>query len=311
MKLFDMIRNSLMRKKQPKKENNNFINITKNTKLDFFADEMNNYISKYDTFMQNYNYYENNICPYCGCVLESKVNTTKKCIECKEKIIIRTNMYNRKRLLLKQDEVDNFEKYNAGVSEILFYERMMKNHQYIYKDYMSKFNALKNKGLSARDIMYSFSNQVGCELDNRAYKDYMRGMKKNYQDRVLECFDAIMLFRNATQEYVNLFNICEYKKKTDIALSSLTNIANRDVQIVQLGVKAECGRYTEQDFISAIHSGMIMEFLDKNNLSISDFKNDFFKYNHPFVLPLLENDDVWYYIEKALINQKKYNETKK
>ena len=283
--------------------------IKKRENLEFFDEEVNDYIIKFDHFSQNYLYYEHNNCPYCGCVLEKRINTSKKCPECKEKIIIRTNMYNKRRLLLKQDELSDFEKYNDGIMEILYYERMLKNSKYLYNDYMSKFRSYKNRGLSARDIIYSFSNYVACELDREAYNKYMSGMKKQYKDRVLECSDATLLFGKATQQYVNLYEVCDYKNKTDIALSTLADIANRDVQIEQLNVKSELMKYSEQDCINSIHSGMIVKFLDKHNLTIDDFKMTFLNSNHPFIIPLLENSDVWYYIEKALLNQKRYNDS--
>ena len=310
MGFIDKIKNIISKNNSKSSEQSyNKRSYEKREKLEFFDEEVNDYITKYDHFSQNYSYYQNNTCPYCGCVLDKKINTSKKCPECKEKIIIRTNMYDKRRLLLKQDDLDDFEKYNNGIMEIVYYERLMKNSKYLYIDYMSKFRSYKHRGLSARDIIYSFSNYVACELDREAYNKYMRGIKKQYQDRVLECSDATLIFSKATQQYVHLYDVCDYKNKIDIALSTLADIANRDVQIEQLNVKSEWTRYSEQDFINSIHSGMIMKFLDKHNLTIDDFKTAFFKTNHPFILPLLENSDVWYYVEKALLNQKKYNDT--
>ena len=140
----------------------------------------------------------------------------------------------------------------------------------------------------------------------------MIASRKNKNDRVLENFSAIRFLKLAIQEYVTMYEIANYENKTEIALNLLTQIAYRDVQVVELDKEGDSFReFTIDDYISQIHSSLIVEFLDKNDYTIDDFKNIFLETKHPFILSRLSNNETWNYIEEALERQIKWNNQNK
>ena len=298
----------IFKKNNNKIEKNKSINKSNQKKLIYFDDVYKRCLHKYNLDIDNLSQsYLKNICINCGCVLDIEIKTSRNCPECKSKIIVRTDMYSKKKIMLTQEMLKTFEKYDKEVREILFMERTMKNKIAIYDKYMDKFKTLKqDERSSAKDIMYQFANYVGSELDRQAYKEYMNATKLPPQDRVLKSFDAIIDFRKANQEYVTLYTICMFKEKYNVAISSLTDIIYRDIQIVALDIESNpYHKATIDDYISNIRTNQIKELIDKSGYTIKDFKQTFLEQRHPFVLPKLSNEDSWKYVEIA-INKTKY-----
>lgn len=247
----------------------------------------------------------NKVCCNCGCISEKEIKGTTKCPECKEKIYVRTDMISKKKLLIGEKDIEKFNKYDKKVREILFLERLMKNKEYIYRNYMQLFYSLKQKNLKASDIMWQFSDKIGSELDNIGYKNFINASKLKPTDRVLENDVSIGNLEQANLEYVTLYEIANYEKRNEIAFNLLTDIAYRDIQIVVLDKEGnEFHKFEIEDYINKVHSALIMEFLEKNNYTINQFKNKFLENKHPFVLPRLSNEETWKYIEKALKGNK-------
>ena len=243
-----------------------------------------------------------NICINCGCVLDIEIKTSRNCPECKNKIIVRTDMYSKRKIMLTPEMLKTFEKYDKEVREILFMERTINNKISIYDKYMNKFKVLKeDERSSARDIMYQFANYVGNELDRLAYKEYMNATKLPPQDRVLKSSDAILNFRKANQEYVTLYSICMFEEKYNVAISSLTDIIYRDIQIVALDIESNpYYKFTIDDFLYNIRTNQIKELINKSEYTIKEFKQIFLEQRHPFVIPKISNEDSWKYVEIAL-----------
>lgn len=119
---------------------------------------------------------------------------------------------------------------------------------------MTEFKSIKNKSVNVRDIMWQFANKVGTDLDNSGYKIFMIASRKNKNDRALENFNAIRCLQLAIQEYVTMYEIANYENKTEIALDLLTQIAYRDVQVVELDKEGDVFRkFTIDDYIAQIH----------------------------------------------------------
>lgn len=67
-------------------------NKIKNRKKYIFEKELSKWINENQiAFKDEYKLYELNCCPYCGVVDDKKIDSSKKCSSCKEKIIVRTN----------------------------------------------------------------------------------------------------------------------------------------------------------------------------------------------------------------------------
>lgn len=274
------------------------------TSLEYFEDKMKECNFKYEkNFLNEYLLFEKNVCPNCACVLDKKVTTTKKCPECGEKIITRTNAYTKKRLLLSENKVNLFEKYNSEMKEILFYENQLKKTYFFHQDYLNIFFNMKRKNptYSARDYTYTFYNIVASEIDRKNYYQYIKNKRLNKKDRVLEQFEVIRQFNIATQVYVQMFIIQEYKEKIEFALEMLAKIAYRDIQIKKLDfLENPYCKESKEEYVSCVHTSLIMNFLNKYNLTITDFKEIYFNYNQRFIIENLTKENVWNYIEKAL-----------
>lgn len=297
------------------KKNNINISKLKNIKkrkLEYFDEKYNEYIKYCDfNLKEAIESYNNNACINCGSVFDSQIKGNKKCPICKKKIYVRTDMFNKDKVEVCDSTLKSFEKYDKTIREILFCEKIMKNNQFVYKEYMSLFNSIKNKNTNVKSIMWEFINKVGMELDNLGYKYFMIASRKNVRDRALENFDAIRYLGLANQQYVALFNIANYEHKTNIALDTLTHVAYRDIQIVVLDKEGDCFRkFKTEDYTSQVHSAIIVEFLEKNGYTIDVFKKHFLETRHPFILPRLSNQESWGYIELSLKQQIEWNERK-
>jgi len=253
-------------------------------------------------------YYQNNACCNCGCVIDNEIKSSKNCPSCKDKINVKTDIISKKKLFLTSSQLNDYEIYDKKAREILFMEKIMNQHQFIYNEYMDLFYSIKGSSPYIRDVMWKFVNKVGCELDNEGYKLFKLSESLKPADRVLKMFDIVNVFDRATLSYVALFEIANYKKQHDPAFSLLADIAYRDIQIV--GLENEYINFHQtsmEDYISKVHSALIIEYLEKNNYTIKDFKTKFIETKHPFILSQLSNEESWQYIEKALKRQQQWN----
>lgn len=287
------------------------VNKTKQIKLKYFYDVYVRCLSKYNFDIDELaHFYYSNICINCGCVLDSNIKNSGICPECKNKIIIKTDMYSKRKVMLNPEMLRTYNRYDKEIREILYMERLMKKKESLYINYFDLFKKIKgNEYSNSRDIMWQFLNQVAADLDNKAYKKYMYAMKLNQQDRTLESFNAILDFRKANQEYATMYRICMYEEKYNVAISSLTDIIYRDIQIVILDAQSNPYYKTKvDDFINAVLIRIpdVYDLINKSDYSLNDFKETFLKQRHPFILPKISNEKSWEYVEKAIKKYGKY-----
>lgn len=311
MSLFNFIKNQLISSSNHKEVNEQpkIKEVSNKKKLLYFNEEYEKLkISTPINLEEASKLFLNKVCCNCGCILEKEIKGTAKCPDCKEKVYVRTDMISKKKLLIGEQDIEKFNKYDKLVREILFMEKLMKNNEYIYRNYMELFYSLKQRSSSFKDTMWQFSNKVGYEMDNMGYKQFMKASKLESTDRVLENDNAIRNLELATLQYVTLYEIASYEKKNEIAFNMLTDIAYRDIQIVVLDKEGNpFYEFEMEDYINKVHSALTMEFLEKNNYTIDEFKNKFLENKHPFILPRLSNEETWKYIEKALKKQQTWN----
>lgn len=299
MSIFDFVKK---RSKSNRLETNNLSKKTKKTII-YFEDVYKRCLDKYDFNINELSqFYENNACINCGCVLDDQIKISKNCPMCKNKIIVKTDMYSKKKIFISREMQKIYDKYDKDIKEILFMERIIKNKIAIYNNYIFKFNELKkNEKFSAKDIMFQFSNYVGNELDNKAYKEYVHAAKLKPQDRILNSFNAILDFKKANQEYMTLYKICIFEKKYNVAISLLADIVYRDIQIMLLDLESNpYHKISNDDVKNYIRIKQIDEILSKYNYNFEDFKKIFIENRHPFILPMVSNSDAWKYIEKFI-----------
>lgn len=301
--------------KWPKIEEYEDINnrVDKIKKFSFFDEEMDKLVRKNEEFISNSEYYyHNNVCPYCGVEQKSKIKANKKCKDCGKTIFLRTNMYNRNKMIFKDIELKKYLVFDENVRKILKYEKMMENSMLVNAKYKDYFYELKQKGdLSPRDIIFSYSNYCANEFEKEAiqlYNDALNGKS----DPVFEVFKIKRLFNFSTYNWDNISRICEMENKIDIALDNITFTAYRCVveEMIVQDLDPIGSIESKMSFIeSSVNSTIIGIFLLDHNISISEFKKAFMSKNYSFYIFNISKEDVWPIIEKAVVRQ--YNYTKK
>ena len=284
--------------------------ITKKSSLDkvqYFKEFMNDWLQDdYNFFDKEYDLFENNCCPNCGCVLDNKIESSKKCPECKEKIVVRTNKLTSKKLLLSEKRAIEYDKHDKKRSEIIYFDNIISKRQYVYSNYMNKFYELKSDAPDPRNVVYPFVNYVGSQIDNIAYKKYMKIINLPESDMASESFEVIRQFNLANMQYFLLAEIEDYKGRKDIALGTYATAAYRGVQISILDSIANPYHEVKTiDIMGYVLPGMILKFLKNSGYTIEEFKNNFLQNRHPFILEQISNEESWTYVEDTI---KLYND---
>ena len=262
-------------------------------KIQYFKNYMDDWLQEdYNIFNEEYSFFENNCCPNCGCVLEIKIETSKKCPKCKEKIILRTNKLTSKKLLLSEKKATEYDKHDKKRSEIIYFENIIFKRQYVYSSYMDKFDELKSKTQDPRNVVYPFVNYVGSQIDNIAYKKYMKIINLSEGDMALESFEVIRQFNLANMQYFLLAEIADYKGHKDVALDTYATAAYRGVQISILDSIANPYHEVKTvDIMGNIFPGIILKFLKESGYTLDDFKSSFLQNRHPFILEQISNEE--------------------
>ena len=220
--------------------------------------------------------------------------------------MLRTNKLTSKKLLLSEQRKYEYDKHDKKRSEIIYFENIISKRQYVYGDYMNEFYKLKSKAPDPRNVVYPFVNYVGSQIDNIAYKKYMRIINLPEGDMAVESFEVIRQFNLANMQYFLLAEIADYKGHKDIALDTYATAAYRGVQISML--ESIANPYHEIktiDIMGNVFPGMILKFLRESGYTLGDFKNNFLNNRHPFILEQISNEESWTYVEDTI---KLYNE---
>lgn len=258
-----------------------------------------------DEFKNNYILYKANCCPSCGCILQKKIKATGKCPECKEKIIVRTNRINKEKLFLTQSNLKRYEKYEKKLKEITFCEKYIKAISEMYPYYMHKFYELKSKkrDMSVRDYTFSFESWLTIEIDHKAYYKYMNGLKQNFQSKIWECDNAVMLFKKSSNIFRFMIELTKFEGKDDIALEMMLSLLYRNVEIAHLRYYHWKDKvFDKVQFYLDINDSvmyLIQEYIQKQNTSIENLKENFMIQAHPFMIDIVPKDEAWALIVDA------------
>ena len=273
--MFDFFKNKL---KQAQKQMKTVTRKSSLDKVKYFKEYMDDWLQEdYIVFNEEYSFFDNNCCPNCGCVLDGEIKSSKKCPGCKEKIVLRTNKLTSKKLLLSEKRSIEYDKHDKKRSEIIYFENIISKRQYVYSNYMNKFYELKSEAPDPRNVVYPFVNYVGSQIDNIAYKKYMKIINLPESDMALESFEVIRQFNLANMQYFLLAEIADYKGHKDIALDTYATAAYRGVQISILDSIANPYHEIKTiDIMGNVFPGMILKFLKENGYTLDDFKKKFF-----------------------------------
>lgn len=286
---------------------NKFFKHNKKNKVHRFFDRELNLLIENNMieFKDNYILFKNNCCPSCGCILDNQTTKTKKYPHCKEKIIVRTNRVNKEKLLLNEKQLKQYDKFENQLKEISFCEKHISVINNMHANYMYKFYLLKSekKDLSVRDHTFSFENWLYVELDRKAYNEYMKGIKLNFQDKVLKCDEAIWEFKSASNIFRFMIELTKFKEKEDIALEMILSLLYRNVNIAHLPYYHWKDRtFDKIQFYSDINDGgmyLLKDYIEKHNINIKDLKSNFILLAHSFIINIVEKEKAWLLIVDA------------
>lgn len=297
--MFDFFKNKL---KQAQKQMKTVTRKSSLDKVKYFKEYMDDWLQEdYIVFNEEYSFFDNNCCPNCGCVLDGEIKSSKKCPGCKEKIVLRTNKLTSKKLLLSEKRSIEYDKHDKKRSEIIYFENIISKRQYVYSNYMNKFYELKSEAPDPRNVVYPFVNYVGSQIDNIAYKKYMKIINLPESNMALESFEVIRQFNLANMQYFLLAEIADYKGHKDIALDTYATAAYRGVQISILDSIANPYHEIKTiDIMGNVFPGMILKFLKENGYTLDDFKKSFLQNRHPFILEQISNEESWNYVEDTI-----------
>ena len=297
------------------KKNNNIINndnnrnniVKKNTtqvkmkEIKYFKEKLYLILNKYDQFINESEiYYKNNACPYCGCILDSKINKTKICPECKNKIIFKTNMYNRNKMIFKTNQLDVFMNYDDEIRTLKHYDKLVDSIMISDRDYISEFERIKNipNNTDYNSIIWAFCNYCANHFEVEALRIY----NKNAKEGVLEIGNAM---NRANINWGHMCDIAFSENKVDIGFDLLTTIAYKEM--IKNYLTEELFGTTfdlEKHLTMVFHSSYrIIPYLIMYNLKLKDFKEMFLNKNYSFLIFDKPKELMWKYIEIALINE--------
>ena len=278
--------------------------VEKIRKLNYFDEELDRVIRQNEELLINSElYYKNNTCPYCGIILQKKLESTKKCPECGSKIIKRTNQYNKNYVLLRIEDISRFNNYDKQIRDIIKKDKRIESIMQSDIKYMDYFYELKSKGdLSVRDLIYSFCNHCAIKTESEALDIYndAKDWKAAY------AFNNMMHL--ALRNWDKLYEICIENGKTEIAIDLLAmmsykNIISRYVFYELLDYKSGFDRNAASEFQ---YSGTIIRFLVDYSLKLDDFRKIFLEGRYSFLIFDKPKEFVWDYIYRAIIEHINY-----
>ncbi len=264
-----------------------------------FNNEIKKWLDNNDQlFHNNYICFDNNCCPGCGVVLDCEIKSSKKCPECKCKIVLRTNKESSKKLLLTEAEATKFDKDDENRKDVLFFEKQLKALNDMYPKYIYYFWNLKKEkpDMSARDYAWSFENWLFNTLDVETVKEYQKHLKLDFQDRVLKCDWDVLTSQHVSNVYRYMIDIALYKKKYDVAEEMMLSLMYRSVTLAHLPYYHwEDRPMSEIQFYSDASFGMnyVKDYLRINQLNFDDLREKFFQRAHPFLLNVISKEDAW------------------
>ena len=284
------------------KKNNKY----KGQKRHIFERELTKWINENQCIFQDeYKLYELNCCPYCGVIDEKKIESSRKCSSCKEKIVVRTNRQNHKKLLLTEEKAKKFDKFDENRKEILFMEKQMNALNTMFPNYMYKFyeNYNQKADMSARDYTFSFENWLTCEIDREAYHKYQKYLKLKFQDRILKCDETIRDFKRASNVLRLQAELIKYKNKDDVLLESIVSLLYREITIAHLPYLHWTDRpFCKKTFYADAEGNvmyLLVDYMEKNKLQIEDMKIFFMEKAHPFIINIISKEEAWPIIVEA------------
>lgn len=120
----------------------------------------NNKVIQEKEYLANYEAFEKWLCPYCQHQFEKEITRKMKCPKCQNTFIVRTHFASKRKMILKEEQLENYEKERE-----IFYEN--KWIEDFFKRYGTTLEEEKRKSTSGSsypyDIAWGMLNHVAME----------------------------------------------------------------------------------------------------------------------------------------------------
>lgn len=285
-----------------------------NVKVNYFEQEQNNWKEENkNLFYDNYEFFNNNCCPNCGVVLNSEIKTSKKCSECKEKIVVRTNPLTKEKLLLCEKDLKKYESNDNKRKEINFCSNLIKNTSFVCNDIGKKLNKLKKEkpDLSVRDYTWNILMNLSNELTNDGLKKYNKIVNLPYRDRALEVFDVVKTFEKSNLAFDRMVSLAEYEHKDNVLITMLPQAIHLGISTQYIYALPKFQMNLDEERICQLDCCKILyDYLNRNNMTIDDFKPIYLEHAKNLIIPTITPDLAWMYVKRGYNIYKTYNEQK-
>lgn len=139
----------------------------------------NNNVIQGKDYIANYEAFEKWLCPYCYHQFEKEITRKRKCPECQNTFLVRTHFASKRKMILKEEQLENYEKER----EIIYENKWIED---FFRRYGTTLEAEKRKGSSGSfspyDIGWGMLNRVAMENASNMQWGLFRNVRMDMGD---------------------------------------------------------------------------------------------------------------------------------
>ena len=125
----------------------------------------------------------------------------------------------------------------------------------------------------------------------------MKYYKSNSRDKIIECDEAILDFKKASNVLRLQAELIKYKNKDDVLLESIVSLLYREMSIAHLPYLHWPDRpFSKETYYADAEENvmyLLIYYMDKHKLQIEDMKTFFMERAHPFIINVITKEKAW------------------
>jgi len=233
-------------------------------------------------------------CPHCHNILNKMLQAKKKCPFCKNEIIVRTDPVEKKKILLRDDQIEEFEEKLQKIRCHKAIQRLLDNHNIDSMQFDQVKENLKMKmgsEPSEKDVALEIVDNLGYHY----FKNLDMGLFRN---TILEKGDIFKVSGDLKNALIMYLELCY------IDLNGPSNRSSINFPELLEKYPAFNPKNSSEVFLAPGIISYIKQISKEMNLSIDDIKQIFFEHNQivekskKLPLPV---QDAWLNLESELI----------
>lgn len=250
---------------------------------------------------------KNSVCGNCGCILD-EIKNNRKCPECREPIIIRSDIISKQKVQLNKSNLKEFLEYDRKARNLIFMENLMKRYSFLYTNNMELFYSCKGMYKDPKYVVKEFANKCNIRLEKEGFRRYGIVIHYDVESHFNDWYEMLRILSNSIEANKLYFEIANYDEEYEIAYNLLDVIAYQSAQLVPLYklFYNNVSHIDEQELFQ-IPSNLILNFLNNNNYTIEDFYHKFMENHHQFLIKTLSNNDALICLKRAIQKYKDNN----